>query len=243
MKRLLLLDDAAAVNDLFASLLRAELQIDVVPMASVGELEHFVERGAQFDFALVDLSFPEERRTGMDALLAIHASSPSTVLAVITQGDSFVAQLLREVWELLPIATVVSKSAPIAFQVAQVRQLVNTGSAPIDPSVQPLLPAARSESRSLAAFDHLVVHVGHAKLWQALLDSNEDVSYQDVVLATGLRLNTVKNYRAQLLPELLNHRLDDPSLREMQAFASRCRPIFTRLIAQVRERSRARLAL
>lgn len=243
MKRLLLLDDAAAVNDLFASLLRAELQIDVVPMASVGELEHVVERGARFDFALVDLSFPEERRTGMDALLAIHASSPSTVLAVITQGDSFVAQLLREVWELLPIATVVSKSAPIAFQVAQVRQLVNTGSAPIDPSVQPLLPAARSESRSLAAFDHLVVHVGHAKLWQALLDSNEDVSYQDVVLATGLRLNTVKNYRAQLLPELLNHRLDDPSLREMQAFASRCRPIFTRLIAQVRERSRARLAL
>ena len=243
MKRLLLLDDAAAVNDLFASLLRAELQIDVVPMASVGELEHVVERGARFDFALVDLSFPEERRTGMDALLAIHASSPSTVLAVITQGDSFVAQLLREVWELLPIATVVSKSAPIAFQVAQVRQLVNTGSAPIDPSVQPLLPAARSEGRSLAAFDHLVVHVGHAKLWQALLDSNEDVSYQDVVLATGLRLNTVKNYRAQLLPELLNHRLDDPSLREMQAFASRCRPIFTRLIAQVRERSRARLAL
>ena len=243
MKSLLLLDDAAAVNDLFASLLRAELQIDVVPMASVGELEHVVERGARFDFALVDLSFPEERRTGMDALLAIHASSPSTVLAVITQGDSFVAQLLREVWELLPIATVVSKSAPIAFQVAQVRQLVNTGSAPIDPSVQPLLPAARSEGRSLAAFDHLVVHVGHAKLWQALLDSNEDVSYQDVVLATGLRLNTVKNYRAQLLPELLNHRLDDPSLREMQAFASRCRPIFTRLIAQVRERSRARLAL
>jgi DNA-binding NarL/FixJ family response regulator len=243
MKRLLLLDDAAAVNDLFASLLRAELQIDVVPMASVGELEHVVERGARFDFALVDLSFPEERRTGMDALLAIHASSPTTVLAVITQGDSFVAQLLREVWELLPIATVVSKSAPIAFQVAQVRQLVSTGFAPIDPSVQPLLPAARSESRSLAAFDHLVVHVGHAKLWQALLDSNEDVSYQDVVLATGLRLNTVKNYRAQLLPELLNHRLDDPSLREMQAFASRCRPIFTRLIAQVRERSRARMAL
>ena len=81
---------------------------------------------------------------------------------------------------------------------------------------------------------------GHAKLWQALLDGPDDVSYRDVVVATGLRLNTVKNYRAQLLPELLNHRLDDPSLREMQAFAGRCRPIFVRLIAQVRERSRAR---
>jgi len=107
--------------------------------------------------------------------------------------------------------------------------------------VQPLLPAARAESRSLAAFDHLVIHVGHAKLWQALLDAPDGVSYRDVVLATGLRLNTVKNYRAQLLPELLNHRLDDPSLREMQAFANRCRPIFVRLIAVVRDRSRARL--
>ena len=242
MTRLLLLDDAAVVNDLFATLLRAELQVEVIPMASVGELELVVERGDRFDFAVVDLSFPEERRTGMDALLAIHMSDPSTTLAVITQGDSFVAQLLRDVWDLLPIATVISKSAPIAFQVAQVRQLVATGSAPIDPSVQPLLPALRSEHRNLAAFDHLVVHVGHAKLWKALLDNTEDVTYRDVVLATGLRLNTVKNYRAQLLPELLNHRLDDPSLREMQAFASRCRPIFERLIAESHSRSRGRLA-
>ncbi len=242
MTRLLLLDDAAVVNDLFATLLRNELQIDVVPLASVGELEHVVASGGRFDVALVDLSFPEERRTGMDALLAIHLSSPSTILAVITQGDTFVAQLLRDVWELLPIATVVSKAAPISFQIAQVRQLVITGSAPIDPSVQPLLPASRAASRSLVAFEHLVVHVGHAKLWQALLDAADDVSYRDVVMSTGLRLNTVKNYRAQLLPELLNHRLDDPSLREMQAFASRCRPIFERLITQVKERSRVRMA-
>lgn len=240
MTRLLLLDDAAVVNDLFASLLRAELDIDVVPMASVGELEHVVALGERFDIAIIDLSFPEEQRTGMEALLAIHSSSPSTVLAVITQGDSFVAQLLRDVWELLPIATVISKAAPIAFQVEQVRRLVATGSAPIDPSVQPLLPAERAESRSLVGFQHLVLHVGHAKLWDALLHASDDVSYRDVVQATGLRLNTVKNYRAQLLPELLNHRLDDPSLREMQAFASRCRPIFVTLIDQMRERSRAR---
>ncbi len=241
MTRLLLLDDAAVVNDLFASLLRTELQVDVIPMASVGELELVVELGERFDIAIVDLSFPEEQRTGMEALLAIHASSPSTVLAVITQGDSFVAQLLRDVWELLPIATVISMAAPIAFQVDQVRQLVMTGSAPIDPSVQPLLPAERAESRSLAAFRHLVLHVGHAKLWEALLGAPEDVSYRDVVEATGLRLNTVKNYRAQLLPELLNHRLDDPSLREMRAFAARCKPIFVNLIGEMRQRSRARV--
>lgn len=240
MTRLLLLDDAAVVNDLFATLLRDSLQIDVVPMAAVGDLELALERGERFDFAVVDLSFPEERRTGMDALFAIFTADPSTVLAVITQGDSFVAQLLRDLWELLPIATVISKSAPISFQIDQVRQLVSTGSAPIDPSVQPLLPAERAEWRSLQRFSLLVPHIGHAKLWEALLQAPDDVSYRDIVRATGLTLNTVKNYRAQLLPELLNHGLDDPSLREMRAFAGRCAPIFGGLIADAYRRSRAK---
>jgi hypothetical protein len=39
-----------------------------------------------------------------------------------------------------------------------------------------------------------------------------------------LKLNTLKNYRAQLVQELRAHGLDDPTLKEMQAFALRCRP-------------------
>jgi hypothetical protein len=34
----------------------------------------------------------------------------------------------------------------------------------------------------------------------------------------------VKNYRAQLLPDLVAHGLEDPTLREMRDFAIRCRP-------------------
>lgn len=231
MTSLLLLDDASTVNDLFAGLLRQELGVDVVPLGSVGQLETELAGGAEYDFALIDLSFPEERRTGLDALLALHDATPSTCLAVITQGDSFVAQLLRDVWELLPIATVISKAAPIQFQIDQIRALLADRTAPVDPSVQPLLPEHRPNGRTLADFDRLVGHVGHAKLWQSLIAAHENVTYQDISDATGLRLNTVKNYRAQLLSELGLQGLDDPSLREMKAFADRCRPILERRIA------------
>ncbi len=238
MTRILVLDDSAAVNDLFARLLRAELGVEVIALASVAEAEAAVERGDQFDIALVDLSFPEEHRTGLEALLSIHTASKRTTLAVITQGDSFVAQLLRDVWELLPIATVISKAAPINFQLDQVRQLISKGVAPIDPSVQPLLPAEKASSRSVESFRRLVTHVGHAKLWSALLAAEEDVSYRDIASATGLRLNTVRNYRAQLLPELTIHGLYDPSLREMRSFAWRCRPLLQRLIDEIADRQR-----
>jgi DNA-binding NarL/FixJ family response regulator len=238
--RILLLDDSAAVNDLFANVLRQELAVEIVPMGSVGELEHALGLGHEYDIALVDLSFPEERRTGLEALLAIHLQLPATVLVVITQGDSYVAQLLRDVWELLPIATVISKAAPIAFQIDQLRHLIATGSAPVDPSVQLMLPLNRSRSRSLDGFQRLVGHVGHAKVWEALFVLPDNVSYRDVVSTTALRLNTVKNYRAQLLPELANHGLVDPSLREMRDFAMRCRPILQRCIDDVKAKARAR---
>ena len=55
------------------------------------------------------------------------------------------------------------------------------------------------------------------------MDRNFEATYKNVSDATGLKLNTVKNYRSQLLNELRVHRLYDPSLREMQEFAWRCR--------------------
>jgi DNA-binding NarL/FixJ family response regulator len=237
MRSLLVLDDSAVVNDLFAGLLRDRLDVDVVPLAAVAELEAELERHGRFDVALVDLSFPEERTNGLDAMLMIHAHHPDTVLAVITQGDAYVSELLRDVWELLPVASVISKSAPLEFQIGQVRDLLETGSAVIDPSVQPMLPSQRSAWRTLDGFARLVPHLGFAKIWEALFVAPEDVTYRFVTDATGLRLNTVKNYRAHLLPELAAHGMRDPSLREMRDFAVRCRPVLARCIADHRARS------
>jgi hypothetical protein len=123
---------------------------------------------------------------------------------------------------LLPIATVISKSAPLAYQMSAIEQVVSRGTAPVDPAIQPLLPAQRSPLRTEAAFGALVQHAGHIKLWRALLATDEP-TYKGLADAAGLKLNTVKNYRAQVLPELEVHGLRDPSLREMGEFAKRCR--------------------
>jgi CheY-like chemotaxis protein len=230
----LVLDDSTMVNELFADVLRARLDVDVTPLNSVAALAAELERHGRFDVALVDLSFPEERANGLDALLTIHAGHPDTTLAVITQGDDYVGELLRDVWELLPIATVISKSAPLTFQVAQVRGLIDDGTAPIDPSVLPMLPATRPAWRTLDGFARLVPHAGFAKFWEALIDAPENVSYRDMVAATGLRVNTIKNYRAHLLGELAIHGLHDPPLREMRNFAVRCRPVLEKCIDDLR---------
>ena len=144
------------------------------------------------------------------------------VLAIITQGDEWVAETLRDSCELLPIATVISKTAPLDYQLNAIQQVLTHGSAPPDPAIQPMLPRG-GRRRTPEQFRNLVQHAGHAKLWRALMTIPE-ASYKSLAVATGLKLNTLKNYRAQIVPELANHGLDDPTLREMQRFAIRCRP-------------------
>ncbi len=221
---LVIVDAAAAINELFAELLATRLEIDVVAVATVGELEQRLSCGERYRCALVELSFPEERRNGLDALFALRQTDPSTTLAILSQHDPHLTDLLRDAWETMPIATVVAKTAPIMFQLAQIAELLRTGSAPVDPAVATLLPP-RPAHRRPDQFARLVAHAGHAKLWAALFEANGRLDYQELAAATGLRINTIKNYRAQLLPELANHGLDNPSLIEMTAFARRCRPL------------------
>jgi DNA-binding NarL/FixJ family response regulator len=234
--RIALVDDSALANELFAGVLRDRLAVDVTPVAAVADYISLLDQGEVFDLALVDLSFPEERRTGLDALLHTHRTAPQTLLAIITQGDTFVAELLRDCWNLLPVTTVVSKSAPIEYQLAQIARVLRDGSAPVDPSVEPLLPSTPSGSRGLEPYRRLVAHAGHAKIWNALMSSRDEVTYQEVVVHTGLRLNTVKNYRAQLLDPMQRLGLADPSLREMRQFAIRVAPALNLIIDQLAER-------
>ncbi len=226
MTQLLLVDDAGALAELFAETIRTKLGYDVavaICLADVGErlgqLDHL-------DLAIVDLSFPQEGGTGIDALAQVHRVYPAAKLSIITQGDVWVAEILRDAWEVLPITTVISKSAPLAYQLGAITAVVNTGFAPIDPAIQTLLPAKRSLYRSPSSFGALVQHGGHAKLWKALLLARE-TSYKEVADISGLALNTVKNYRAQLLPELTVHGLHDPTLRQMRDFATRCHAFLT----------------
>lgn len=222
MTRILMVDDAAALAELFAQAVRDRCAVDVDVCVAVADVELFLRR-ERYDMALVDLSFPQEAATGLDALAEIHAVQPDARMAVMTQGDSWVGAILRDAWDLLPIATVISKTAPLEYQLDMIRSVLERGSAPIDPAIQTLLPAAPNPERSLERFGRLIQHQGHAKVWSVLLDRTFDATYRNVASGTGLKLNTVKNYRSQLLGELRVHGLDDPSLREMQEFAWRCR--------------------
>ena len=223
--RILLVDDATQVTELFGSVLVRELGCEVAVASSPGGVADLLAAGPAFAMAVVDLSFPHEEANGLDALVAVHRHDASTRLVILTQGDDWVAELLRDAWEALPLAGAISKSTPTDGQVELLRRVLRDGSAPPDPVLQPWLPRERSPWRRAEGFGRLVQHVGHAKLWQALIESDVEPSYRDLATATGLKLNTLKNYRAQLLGELALHGLSDPSMHEMQAFAKRCRPL------------------
>jgi CheY-like chemotaxis protein len=223
--RILLVDDATAVTELFGSVLVRELGCEVVVAASPTAVGELLCEERPFDLAVVDLSFPHDAANGLDALVAVHRHDPATRLVILTQGDDWVADLLRDAWEALPLAGAVSKSTPTDGQVELLRRVLLDGSAPPDPVLQPWLPRERSPWRRAEGFARLVQHVGHAKLWQALIDGEFEPTYRDLANTTGLKLNTLKNYRAQLLGELALHGLDDPTMHEMQAFAKRCRPL------------------
>jgi DNA-binding NarL/FixJ family response regulator len=233
--RVLLVDDATAVTELFGSVLVRELGCEVSVAARPGDVDGHLRAGPPFDLAVVDLSFPHEDANGLDALVSVHRHHAATRLVILTQGDDWVADLMRDAWEALPLAGAISKSTPTDGQVALLRQVLRDGSAPPDPVLQPWLPRERSPWRKADGFGRLVQHVGHAKLWQALIEADVEPTYRDLARATGLKLNTLKNYRAQLLGELALHGLDDPSMREMQAFAKRCRPLLAPFLTARRD--------
>jgi DNA-binding NarL/FixJ family response regulator len=226
MTQLLLVDDASALAELFAEAIETKLGYSVAIAVCLADVAERLAELDSLDLAIVDLSFPQENGNGIDALAQIYRTCSKAKLAIITQGDVWVAEVLRDAWEVLPIVTVISKSAPLAYQLDAITSVIETGSAPIDPAIQTLLPASRSRHRTPASFGTLVQHGGHVKLWRALIAARE-TSYKEIADVSGLALNTVKNYRAQLLPELVVHGLHDPSLRHMREFALRCRAFLT----------------
>ncbi len=223
MASILLVDDAVALAELFGRAIEHELGHTVHTVVSLAEVGATLAITNKIDLALVDLSFPQEDGTGIEALVRMHAHSPVTLMAIITQGDQCVADILRDAWELLPIATVISKSAPLAYQLKAISTVLSVGTAPADPAIQPLLPNRGDNRRTPDRFRYLVQHAGHAKLWNSLI-AVPDANYKAISDHSGLKLNTLKNYRAQLVGELGAHGMVDPSLREMRSFAKRCRP-------------------
>jgi DNA-binding NarL/FixJ family response regulator len=237
--RILLVDDAASLIDLFGQVITRQLGHQVVVVNSVAEVSQLwdgarrkavaaTRSSAQsvdhsFDLAIVDLAFPAENETGLSALYEIHRRSPGTQLGILTQGDSWTEAILRDAWDLMPIKLVLSKSSILQFQLNQIQSVLTHGHIEVDPSLRILLPTQRNPWRTPHNFGRLILHQGHAKIWRALLEIGDFPTYVDVAHHSGLSINTVKNYRAQLLGELALHGVASPGLREMGEFAQRCR--------------------
>ena len=231
-QRIALVDDAAGVSELVARWLEHELGVVVDVFGDAATFIATPPPLGEWQLALVDLSFPQSEVDGLDILLHLQRNSPGTLRVLFTQGDDFVSEQLRDAWEAVPLATVLSKSMPMADLAKVIVQVVRTGSAPIDPVIRPLLPDERSPWRSAESYARLIQHAGHAKLWRALIQFDGEPSYRDLSRATGLSVNTVRNYREQLLGELRLHGLESPTMRVMQTFACRCRSFLAPLIAE-----------
>lgn len=230
-ERVVLVDDATSVVELLAQRIENDLGCHVDSFRSVEEFLAAEPPEGGWHLAIVDLSFQQSKLNGVDALLHLYRTQPQAMRVVFTQGDDWVADLLRDAWEAIPLATVLSKSMPMADFTRTLAHVLRDGEAPVDPVIRPMLPGARSPWRSLDAYGRLVQHAGHAKLWRALIQFETEPSYRDLSVATGLSVNTVRNYRDQLLGELRLHDLVSPSMRTMQLFARRCRPFLEPLIA------------
>ena len=124
------------------------------------------------------------------------------------------------------------RSMPLGEFTRMLSTLLRDGEAPVDPVIRSMLPTQRSPWRSLDGYRRLVQHAGHAKMWRALIDLDEEPSYRELSATTGLSVNTLRNYRDQVLGELRLHGMDSPTMREMQLFARRCRPFLEPLITQ-----------
>lgn len=232
--RILLVDDAVSLIRLYATSIEQRLGHRVVVVHSPAEAMHLWDppgRGRDsdavsdpFDLAIVDLAFPRERDTGLSALHFIHSHSPQTRLGVLTQGDVWTEAVLRDAWELLPLRLMLSKGVDLDKQMESIRRILQGGEVEVDPVLRPLLPASVNTWRTPQSFRRLVCHQGHAKLWRALMDATEVPTYLGVARECGLSINTIKNYRTQLLGELEFHGLEAAGLSEMREFAQRCRP-------------------
>lgn len=232
--RILLVDDAVSLIRLYATSIEQRLGHRVVVAHSPQEVVRLWEpqgRGRDpeavsdpLDLAIVDLAFPRERDTGLSALHFIHSHSPQTRLGVLTQGDVWTEAVLRDAWELLPIRLLLSKGGDLDRQLESINRIVQGGEIEVDPTLRPLLPTTANTWRTPQSFRRLVSHQGHAKLWRALMDGAESPTYVGVAHACGLSVNTIKNYRSQLVSELEFHGLEAAGLSEMRDFAQRCRP-------------------
>ncbi len=231
MLQVLIIDDVPAFSSKIAEdIIKHELADECLQLQELHLLPKVLEEST-FDLALVDLSFPLQRpRSGVDAVLYLHIHAPSTPVAILSQGDEFVSDMIRDLWEAFPLVSALSKSR--FDHVETVRQLLSGQAVPPDPDVRMFLPASRNPNRSFLEYRRLLpMHAGLRRLWKALIAVRGEVNPRTVAALTEtatlkpLSPASIAAYRQLVLSDLERHGLFSPSLAEMAQFARRVRPM------------------
>lgn len=227
MAAILLVDDRRFIAEAYRTLLEAEghdVTVEVDPDAVTAELVY----RATPALALVDLSFPDHDRDGLDVLLDLHELAPRLRLAILTQADAPFQELLRTAWDALPLAGAISKDL-LPRDVGRAVTRMLAGEVVVDPLIRLYLPAARRPERTADAYGRLIGHAGHAHLWVALATAPSPPDYAALSAALGKTHNTIKNYRDDIAHRLTAFGPDlGSSLIELHRFARTARPLLLR---------------
>ncbi len=234
MTSILIVDDSEMLTELLGQRLTErgyDVTITIDPTVAVDRIESMTDERTAPDIALVDLSFPQHDLNGLDVLMAFHRQGASTDLVVYTQGDHAISETLALAWEAFTPTCCVSKLSPFEHLASTLAAVAAGRTPPNDPTLAPYLPPERSPWRSTEAYARLVPHGGHAKMWQGLLDTDKPPTYRQLSEHTGLAVNTLRNYREDLVGELELQGWSDHTLRSMHEFAASRRPLLAPFVA------------
>jgi DNA-binding NarL/FixJ family response regulator len=180
---------------------------------------------------LVELDEGSGKANGLDVMKAFRQWCPETAQIIYTALEPE-SMLLRVAWGAMGPASVISKHSPVSTLIYALDAVRDTGRAAVDPSLLSVFPKQPSPTLSASGYRRLVPHAGHAKLWQALIDEPEPPTYKQIAARTDLSVNTIRNYRDDLLPELREHGLIRPTMQKIHEFAHTVRPLLVPILEE-----------
>jgi DNA-binding NarL/FixJ family response regulator len=224
MTHLLLFDHSAALVELVGRHLETEFGHRVMGLTDAEDLASFgpLAGGSSPDVLVAEPDGPAGDTVGLESILTFGRAHLETAIVFFTAAVDELR--LSIAWDAVRPASAVSKRSPLRVLDHTLAAVVKRGSCPPDPALH-LRSLPTSKPCGVDTCDWLVPHRGHAKLWQALLEAHAPPTYRTIADRTGLAVNTIRNYRDDLLAELANWGLVNPTMREMHEFAAAVGPL------------------
>lgn len=223
MVDVLLVDDRKATSQMYEEwLTRLGHDVEVVNEPDLVTAESLAARPPAL--AVIDLSYGNSELSGLDILLLLYRRVPGCRLAILTNGDAAVGDVLRIAWEALPIDVAVSKGV-LFDEFGDAMAAALDGREWVDVDLSAWIPKTRDPGRTIERFGGLIGHAGHARLLQYLAATPSQPSQAQVARANGWVVATVRNYAEHLSQGLTILGYQKMTFAELHTFVQAARPI------------------